>query len=114
MNNTMAVSWREQLVDDIKSDTRKLETIKHSLRMNRERLRHLDALTMVAKPGSPKLISEMVRIMGVEPMHVSVLSQKLVDANIRPDLDRSPNVLTSRMHTSPRFKRVGVGTYAVV
>ena len=113
-DNTMLVSWRQQLVADIASDQRELGAINKRLRLNVIRLRHLDAMSLVAKPGAPKLMTERARIMGIEPMHVRVLSQKLIDADIRPDLDRSPNVLTSRMHLSSHFKRVGRGTYAVV
>ena len=106
--------WCQQLTSDVESDTRDLAVIQERLRLNRGRLRHLRGLILVAKPDAPRLMEECARIMGVEPMHVRVLSQKLIDADIRPDLDRSPLALTARMHGSKKFKHVGRNTFAVV
>jgi hypothetical protein len=103
--------WRKQLQSDVASDQQRL-------RDNTERLRHVNALLGVGNGTSPHddvmVASEQILRASSKPMHVKVLAQKLMDIGI-PLPGRGDIVnLVSRLHHSPKFKRVGRGTYTPV
>ena len=103
--------WRKQLQLDVVSDQRRL-------RDNTERLRHVNALLGVGNGTSPHddvmVATEQILRASSEPMHVKVLAQKLMDIGIPlPGRGEIQNLIT-RLHHSPKFKRVGRGTYIPV
>jgi hypothetical protein len=108
----------DQLESEIESDGREICKLQQRMRANRKRLRHayhfLNSTKMI--PGF-NLLDECERILRAssEPMHVTILMQRLSDDGIPiPGRGDVANVI-GRLRLSPkRFKRIGRGTYNVV
>jgi hypothetical protein len=104
----------DQLASEIKSDNQEICKLQQRVQLNRKRLRHVYELLNVKK--SFNLLDECERILRAssEPIHVTILIQRLSDEGIPIPGRGDVTNLISRLHRSPRFKRIGRGTYDAV
>jgi hypothetical protein len=110
--------WRQQLESNVVSDQHELLVIQQRLRDNTARLEHVNALLGVTHTKSINddlmVAIEQILRASSEPMHVKVLAQKLTDIGVPlPGRGTIAN-LTTRLHRSSNYKRVGRGTYIPV
>ena len=116
--------WQQQLVSEIKMVDQHICKLQSQRNAKYEKLKHVDALLGISTitrqlRGGPrgvrvnKFLDECERILRAspEPMHVEVLAKRLLDTGIQLPGAGTVGNLLSTIWRSPRFKRIGRGTY---
>ena len=116
--------WREQLLLEIEKNDTRIRELQSQRAVTYQKLKHVNALLGISTTTGEMRGGERMRRSSVlldacerilrespEPMHVEVLAQRLLGNDIPlPGAGTIGNLIT-RLWNSPRFKRIGRGTY---